>query len=196
MPKIKAASVPEHRKAQRTAILEAAREVILSSGIASLKFGELADRAGLARPSVYEYFKTKGDLVVALVEEEVPAWSADVSKALAGSASAEESVAAFVRAILELVKSGRHELPFALAEGDLDADARGKIANAHEELFRLVAPALKSLGVRDMGACLELIGGVITASGRALRRDRGRRGLVEMAATFAVAGAKSLSTKR
>jgi Bacterial regulatory proteins, tetR family len=38
-------------------------------GVASLKFSELADRTGLARPSVYEYFKTKGDLVVALVEE-------------------------------------------------------------------------------------------------------------------------------
>jgi AcrR family transcriptional regulator len=196
MPKIKAATVPEHRKAQRTALLEAAREVILSSGLASLKFGDVADRAGLARSSVYEYFKTKGDLVVALVEEEVPAWSADVSKALADSTSAEESVAAFVRTVLELVKSGRHELPFALAEGELDADARRKIAKAHEDLFRLVAPALKSLGVRDLASCLELIGGVITATGQALRKDRSRRGLVEMAAIFTVAGVKSLATKR
>jgi AcrR family transcriptional regulator len=196
MPKIKAATVPEHRKAQRNAILEAARELILSSGTASLKFGELADRAGLARPSVYEYFKTKGDLVVALVQEELPTWSADVSAALVGSSSAEEAIATFVRTVLELVKSGRHELPFALAEGDLDADAREKIAKAHEDLFRLVAPALKILGVRDIASCLELIGGVITAAGQALRRDRGRRGLIEMAAFFAVAGVKSLASKR
>ncbi len=196
MPKIKTATVPEHRKAQRTAILQAARELILSSGLPSLKFGELADRAGLARPSIYEYFKTKGDLVVALVEEEVPTWVADVSEALAGSPSAEDSLVAFVRTVLELVRSGRHELPFALAEGDLDADARGKIAKAHEELFRLVAPALKNLGVRDSASCLELIGGVITVAGQALRRSRGRRGIIEMSAAFAVAGAKSLSSRR
>ena len=195
MPKIKAATVPEHRKAQRAAILEAARELILANGVAALKFGELADRAGLARPSVYEYFKTKGDLVVALVEEEVPAWCADVAHSLAETTSAEASVAAFVRTVLELVKSGRHELPFALAEGELDADTRARIANAHDELFRLVAPAVKTLGVRDAAACLELVAGVITAAAQALRRDRSRRGLIEMASAFAVAGAKSLATK-
>jgi hypothetical protein len=73
---------------------------------------------------------------------------------------------------------------------------RARVAKAHEELFRLIAPALAELGVRDLPSCLELLGGVITAAGRALRRDRARRGLVEGASTFAVAGAKALVGRR
>ena len=188
MPKIKAATVPEHREAQRAALLGAARELVLEGGLAALKFGDIADRAGLARPSVYEYFRTRSDLVVALVRDEAPAWRAAVSDALAGEAAPEASVRSFVRAVLELVRSGRHELPFAIAAGDLDDEARAAIGQAHAELFALLGPSLKELGVRDPGACAELVGGVISAAGNALRRDPRRRTLVDMAVDFASAG--------
>jgi len=193
MPRIKAATVPEHREAQRRAILSAARAIILDEGLPALRFGELADRAKLARPSIYEYFKTKSDVVVALIEDEVPNWRSAVSDAMSSARSPEESLAAFVRAILQLVKAGRHELAFALADGELDDAARKAIAKAHEDIFRLVAPALKELGVADDGAHAELIGGIILTAGQALRRDRKRRGLIELAVSFAVAGAKAHS---
>jgi AcrR family transcriptional regulator len=195
MPRIKAATVPEHREAQRAAILDAAREVILGKGLTALTFGDLADRTGLARPSVYEYFRTKSALVTALVEEEAPKWQADVSAAMADSRSKEDAIAAFVRAILELVKAGRHELPFALAAGDLDAGARESMNKAHQGLFMLIVPTLKEMGVRDAVSCVEMIGGVVTAAGQALRHDKKRRGLVDLAVGFAVGGVRACARR-
>ncbi len=191
MPRIKAATVPEHREAQRRAILAAARAVILDEGLGALNFAEIADRTGLARPSVYEYFRTKSELVAALIDEEAPGWRTEVSAAMEGTRLHEEALAAFVRAILELVKAGRHELPFALAAGNLDDAALEAIKKAHERLFMLIVPTLKELGVRDSGACLELIGGVVMAAGQALRRDRKRRGIIDLAVVFAVGGVRA-----
>ena len=69
MPKISAPTVAEHRARQRAALLDAARVLLEEQGYPALTFGALADRTGLARPTVYEYFGSKDDLMVARSEE-------------------------------------------------------------------------------------------------------------------------------
>lgn len=196
VPKIKAATVPEHREAQRRALLAAARKLVLKQGLGALKFSELADAAGLARPSVYEYFKTRGDLVLALVHDEAPSWMEAISAAMKDVTEPQASIEQFVRAMLEEVKSGRHELPFALAAAQLEPEIQTSVADAHQSLFAMLAPHLKAMGVRDVPTCIELVGGVIMSAGQALRRDRARRGLIEQAVAFAGAGARAFAHRR
>ena len=195
MPKIKAASVPEHRASQRAAILRAARAVILKRGLAPLTFGLLADRTGLARPSVYDYFRTKSEIVIALVQEEMPAWRSSASQAMAQDSSPEKAIGAFVRALLTMVQSGRHELLFALAASELDDEAQAVIGQAHREVFSLLVPHLARLGVQDIDSGIELVSGVVMAAGQSLRRSPKRRNLIETAAAFTVGGLRACAQR-
>jgi AcrR family transcriptional regulator len=188
MPRIKAATVAAHRQAQRSAILEAACEIILREGLAGVTFARLAERTGLARPSIYEYFRTKSEMVDAIVQNEAPGWRSDVSAAMKQSISGAGTVAAFVRAILELVRDGRHEMLFALAAGDLDTAARESIMKAHEGLFALIVPTLRGMGVRDVSSCIAMIGSVVTVTVQRLREDRQRCDLIDLAVSFAAGG--------
>jgi hypothetical protein len=52
---------------------------------------------------------------------------------------------------------------------------------AHCALFMLIVPILMEMGVRDAVSCVEMIGSVVTAAGQALRHDKKRRGLVDLA---------------
>jgi len=54
------------RAANRAAILEAAKRVAAREGAGALSLRAVAGEAGYAPASVYEYFRTRGELVLAL----------------------------------------------------------------------------------------------------------------------------------
>lgn len=163
--------------------------MILVDGLGALTFGDLARRTGLARPSIYEYFRTKSDLAIALVGEESSKWRADVSVVMSCARSKEDMIAEFVRVILQLVKAGKHELSFVLAVVELDVDACVVMIEAHRALFELIVLSLEQMGVWDVFSCVEMIGGVVMAVGQVLRHDLDRCGLIDRVVVFSVAGA-------
>lgn len=55
--------------ARRTAILKAAREVFFAKGFMSATIDEIADRCGLAKGTIYLYFKSKEELYVSIMAE-------------------------------------------------------------------------------------------------------------------------------
>ena len=60
----------EQRKAQsRRRILESAREVFFRDGFMPANLDEVADRAGVAKGTLYRYFDSKADLYVAVLAE-------------------------------------------------------------------------------------------------------------------------------
>lgn len=77
MPRIQAATVAEHRAARLRALLDAGRAVVTETGRPPT-LGAVAGRAGMARPSVYEYFSSSDDLLAALAEDITPRWTARV----------------------------------------------------------------------------------------------------------------------
>jgi AcrR family transcriptional regulator len=190
MPKIHAPSVREHREAQQKAIVAAARAMILDVGFESLSFSELSNKTGLARTSLYEYFRTKHDLAVALISEEASLWQQAVAARI-DHKTPQKALGSFVLAVLDLVRSGQHELAFALADGSPNPTLAAAINSAHRNLFQMVIPALTAMGVRDLETCVEMIGGVIMTAGQALRRNRKRRGISELAVAFVVGGARA-----
>ncbi len=161
-----------------------------------MTFGVLAERTGLARPSVYEYFRTKSEIIVALIEEEeMPAWRSRGERALVGKTSPEAAIGAFVHAVLSQVRAGHHDLPFAIAASELDENAQGAIERAHRGVFELLIPHLQGLGVIDVESGIALTSGVVMTMGQALRRTPRRRGLIEMAVAFTVGGLRACARR-
>jgi AcrR family transcriptional regulator len=166
MPRIRAASVAEHRTMQRRALLDAARSLLSEGGTESLTFAALAERTGLARSSVYEYFRSRAAVVEELCAVDFPVWAAEVEAAMAATGSPEGRIEAYVRSQLALVGDRRHRAVAAISAGELDAGAREKIRAAHGGLVALVVAALSDLGHDQPRLTAMLLQGVVDAAVR------------------------------
>ena len=72
MPRIRAASVDEHKSKTRREILDAAEALFRGQGYAETAFGDVAAYVGVGRTTLYEYFTDKEDLLASLVEDRIP----------------------------------------------------------------------------------------------------------------------------
>ncbi|MGI5208488.1 TetR/AcrR family transcriptional regulator [Spirillospora sp. CA-108201] len=171
MPKISEATVAEHRARQLRTLLDAARDLVAREGIDALTLAALARRVGLSRPSLYEYFRSKDDLVAAVVEEELPRWAAVVEGALSGPADLDGKVEAYVRTQLEVMADGRHAAAVALVEHALAEPALDRIRAGHAQLLRPLAAALEEAGVPEPALRARLIQGLVDAAAVLAQRD-------------------------
>jgi len=165
VPRISAPTVAEHRAAQMRLLLEAARSLLAETGRPPT-FAALAERTGLARPSVYQYFRSADDLLLAMVEDVFPRWSATVARAMDAAPDDRGRVVAYLRANLDLVAQGEHALATALATvGPPSAVMEGSRA-MHDELVRPLGEALRALGTRDVARSAELVNAVVNSASR------------------------------
>ncbi|OEV11684.1 TetR/AcrR family transcriptional regulator [Streptomyces nanshensis] len=151
---------------QRSALLDAARALLSEGGTEALTFPALAQRTGLARSSVYEYFRSRGAVVEELCAVDFPVWAAEVEMAMAAAESPEAKIEAYVRQQLALVGDGRHRAVVAISAGELDAGAREKIRAAHGGLVAMVVEALRALGHEQPRLAAMLLQGVVDAAVR------------------------------
>jgi AcrR family transcriptional regulator len=151
---------------QRSALLDAARALLSEGGTEALTFPALAQRTGLARSSVYEYFRSRGAVVEELCAVDFPVWAAEVEMAMAEAKSPEEKIEAYVRRQLALVGDRRHRAVVAISAGELDAGAREKIRAAHGGLVAMVVEALGALGHDHPRLAAMLLQGVVDAAVR------------------------------
>ncbi|MFI9154718.1 TetR/AcrR family transcriptional regulator [Streptomyces sp. NPDC053367] len=156
----------EHRSMQRAALLDAARSLLSEGGTEALTFPALAERTGLARSSVYEYFRSRAAVVEELCAVDFPVWAAEVSAAMDRADSPQGKVEAYVRAQLELVGDRRHRAVVAISASELDAGAREKIRAAHGGLVAMIVSALRELGHGEPRLAAMLVQGVVDAAVR------------------------------
>ncbi|MGW7351170.1 TetR/AcrR family transcriptional regulator [Streptomyces sp. NPDC054784] len=156
----------EHRTLQRGALLDAARSLLSEGGTEALTFPALARRTGLARSSVYEYFRSRAAVVEELCAVDFPVWAAEVEFAMAEADGPEAKVEAYVRQQLALVGDRRHRAVVAISAGELDAAAREKIRAAHGGLVAMVVEALAELGHTQPRLAAMLLQGVVDAAVR------------------------------
>lgn len=168
MPKIRAATLAEHRRLQRDALLEAARALLSEGGMEALTFPALAARTGLARSSVYEYFRSRAAVVEELCAVDFPAWSAEIVDAVALADTPAGRVEAYVRAQLALAGDPRHRALAAISAGELDDAARERIRASHGQFVALVVSALAELGHDQPGLAASLVQGIVQAAVRRL----------------------------
>ncbi|MBQ0984435.1 helix-turn-helix transcriptional regulator [Streptomyces sp. F63] len=156
----------EHRTMQRGALLDAARSLLSEGGTEALTFPALAERTGLARSSVYEYFRSRAAVVEELCAVDFPVWAGEVEAAMAAAATPEEKIEAYVRRQLALAGDRRHRAVVAISAGELDAGARERIRAAHGGLIALVVETLGRLGHRQPRLAAVLLQGVVDAAVR------------------------------
>ncbi|MFI6651150.1 TetR/AcrR family transcriptional regulator [Streptomyces sp. NPDC050529] len=156
----------EHRTMQRGALLDAARSLLSEGGTEALTFPALAERTGLARSSVYEYFRSRAAVVEELCAVDFPVWAAEVESAMERAGTPEEKIEAYVRRQLDLVGDRRHRAVVAISASELDAGAREKIRAAHGGLIAMIVDALSDLGHDQPRLAAMLLQGSVDAAVR------------------------------
>ncbi|MER8187423.1 TetR family transcriptional regulator [Kitasatospora sp. NPDC094015] len=197
MPKIRAATVAAHRQLQRAALLDAARALLTEGGGEALTFPALAARTGLARSSVYEYFRSRATVIEALCAEDLPLWAAEIEAGMAACDTAEARVEAYVRGQLALAGDPRHRAVVTISELELDDASRERIRSAHAGVVGLVLQALEDLGHEQPRLAAALLQGVVEAAVRQSERlraaghapsDAGEQAVADAAVALALHG--------
>lgn len=180
----------EHRTMQRQALLDAARSLLSEGGTEALTFPALAERTGLARSSVYEYFRSRAAVVEELCAVDFPVWAAEVEAAMEAADTAAAKIEAYVRSQLTLVGDRRHRAVVAISAGELDAGARERIRAAHGGLVAMVGAALAALGHDEPRLTAMLLQGVVDAAVRRIELGAAEdpERITESAVTMALRG--------
>ena len=102
------------RQARRRQLLEAALEVFVARGYHAAAMDEIAERAGVSKPVLYQHFPGKQELYLALLDESVEALIETVRAALRSTNDNRQRVAATFQAYFEFVaaRSGTFRLVF------------------------------------------------------------------------------------
>jgi AcrR family transcriptional regulator len=168
------------RDARRLQLLRAAQDVFVAQGFHAAAMDDIADRAGVSKPVLYQHFPGKRELYLALLEEQVDELTERVRQAMAATEDNRARVDAAVGAYFDFI----------------DADG---------EAFRLVFesdlrndPDVRRIVDRGSRASIEAIAEVIaedtgTDRERALLLSAGLTGLAETSARWWLAGKGTVS---
>jgi AcrR family transcriptional regulator len=166
------------RPARRKQLLGAAREVFVAQGYHSAAMDEIAERAGVSKPVLYQHFPGKLELYLALLDESVAELVGAVSAALASTTDNRQRVPATFSAFFEYV-SGAGEAFRLVFESDLSNEpaVRERLERAIAECGKMVSEFIKEdAGVSDEEADLlgmALVGMAQVSARYWLSTDRG-----------------------
>ncbi|MGN9845538.1 TetR/AcrR family transcriptional regulator [Nonomuraea sp. H19] len=134
---------PLRRDAQRNrdALVDAARQVLAERGV-DAPLEAVAKRAGVAIGTLYRHFPERGDLIDAILDEKVTAWTELARQALAVD-DAWEGLVRFLEETCELQAKDRAftELAYFLMANSRVAEADPEQWRRH---FRLMLDALRA----------------------------------------------------
>ena len=167
MPRITAPTVAEHRAAQQRALLDAARTLLARTGEAP-SMAEVAALAGLARPSAYQYYKSRTDLLNALVMDVFPRWAQRVEDAMRAEQEPADRILAYVLTNIALVAEGEHAVGSALASVAPSEELDAQSARMHQAILDPLVSALRDLGTEDPHSTAELINAIVHTGTRLL----------------------------
>ncbi len=111
------------RPARRAQLLTAAQQAFVEAGYHSAAMDDIADRAGVSKPVLYQHFPGKFQLYLALLDETGVQLEATVREALATPTDNKQRVYATVHAFFYFI--AREDSPYRLLfESDLTNDRR------------------------------------------------------------------------
>jgi len=192
MPRIKTPTLADHRDWRRSQLIEAAAAIALESGGAAVTVAAVAQRAGLSRTSVYEYFASSADLAADLVIEELESFAQTLADASKESADPLEAIELWIIGSLIYIADGRHLLAKAFNAIDLPRDRSAAIGAAHRALLAPLRSRLADLGVQDIDMALALIQSITDSASRRIERGDDAEGVITSVTTFCIAGINSL----
>ncbi len=170
------------RSARRLQLLDAAQEVFVSAGYHAASMDDIAERAGVSKPVLYQHFPSKLDLYLALLGRHADSLVADVRSALARTSDNRERVLGSVQAYVDFVEheGAAWRLVF---ESDVSREplVAERVRRMHTECVEAIASTIAAdTGLSDAEALLLSIGlaGVAEAGAKGWLAAGGSRGPV------------------
>jgi len=119
-------------RATREALFAAAKQLFTELGYARTSHADISAAAGVGRTTFYEHFHSKEDLLVALVERDLPALVDEVLGAVDTAAATDEQFAALTAKMVEFVGTDHIGLILHTEVPKLSLEAQAAIAKSHE----------------------------------------------------------------
>jgi AcrR family transcriptional regulator len=192
MPRIETETLAQHRDWRRNQLIEAAAGIALESGGSAVTVAAVAQRAGLSRTSVYEYFGSSADLIADLVLEELNNFAHYLRDAVSDSEQPIESIAAWIQSALTYIADGRHLLAKALNATSLPQERTAAIGAAHRALLAPLVTGLTAMGVKDTQRALLFIQAITDASTKRIEGGHDAEAEIKSATAFCIAGLASI----
>jgi AcrR family transcriptional regulator len=136
------------RSARREQLLGAAQEVFVANGYHAAAMDDIAERAGVSKPVLYQHFPSKLELYVALLDQNTGQLETRVRAALASTTDNHDRVAGCIRAYFDFVDDpgGAFRLVF---ESDLRNEPT--VRERVERSLQLSVEAIADTIARDTG---------------------------------------------
>lgn len=131
------------RLARRRQLLGAAQEVFVAQGYHAAAMDEIAERAGVSKPVLYQHFPGKLELYLALLDEHAEALVNTVRDALGSTTDNKLRVQASMQAFYDFV-AGEGEAYRLVFESDLRnvAPVRARVERANTQCAEMIAQVI------------------------------------------------------
>ena len=137
---------------RRAQLLEVAGRLFGSSGYHAVSMEDVARRAGVTKPTLYDHFPSKKDLYLALIEADLDALHDRVHAALEAPSGNRERIRASFQAYFDFVDDHADGFRLLMQEAiGSDAEVRARIGRVRAEIAAEVA----GLVTRESGGLLE-----------------------------------------
>jgi AcrR family transcriptional regulator len=176
VPRIEAASIGEHVRAQTARILEAASELFRVQGYRKTDMDDIARSVGLARNSLYRYFRNKDFILLACVERDMGTYVEQMRNLGTQFPDPVERIGAWLEMQVDIATSPAHATMELIAEIRTDApELRKQLMGLHDGPGAVLEGAIGEIlrgKRRDAVLITALIRGMVeAAAGQAMRRD-------------------------
>jgi AcrR family transcriptional regulator len=192
MPRIETETLAQHRDWRRNQLIEAAASIALESGGSAITVAAVAQRAGLSRTSVYEYFGSGSELVADLVIDELGTFASTLNEAVSDCSDPRCVVTCWIKGALEYIADGRHLLAKALNATSMPQSRAQQIGMAHRALMAPLVKAIEQLGVKDTQRALSFIQAITDASTKRIEGGHDAEAEIKSATAFCIAGLTSI----
>ena len=155
-PQAKPGSARLPRPARRLQLLGAARDVFVAHGYHAAAMDEIAERAGVSKPVLYQHFPGKLELYLALLDESATELNRMMSEALSSTTDNRQRVPATFKAFYDFV-AGTGEAFRLVFESDLSNEpaVRGRLNKLMYDCADMVSQSIREdAGVSDAEAHL------------------------------------------
>ena len=193
MPRIQTQDLASHRDWRRSQLIEAAAAIALESGGESITVAAVAQRAGLSRTSVYEYFSSSADLVADLVIDELKSFAGALESSISNQVDPYQSIEIWISNSLLYIADGRHLLAKALNAVEIPRERSADIGAAHRQLLAPLTQSLKSIGITDINQCLSLIQSITDVATKRIESGADAESEISRTIAFCIAGIRSLA---
>jgi AcrR family transcriptional regulator len=144
--------------------LHAALELISQQGSEAVSMAVLAEKTGLSRPAIYQYFASREHVLAEIVINEMADLSNAVDRLVDGLNDPMERVRVWIHYCLAHLASDQHAAIRKISMDSLPDEQRGVVRALHAYFTTTLVSPLIDVGIADAPAFAGMIFGAVGAS--------------------------------